>query len=416
MISAYSRNSNASARPNMRYRQTKSPSKLRGQVLTPHNLADCLVGQLRGTQQAWLELGVGTGRIAQACIQGRDPESYIGVEIDPRLAALAPSDERLHVTMADVLSPASLFKTLGDQLFDRTAGNPPFGLYALDENCRNRIEALCPGLELSLNWVPLDLYFVLESISRLKAGGEAAFIVASPIAEDARLRAFRKALIETACEVECFELPERAFDWKAQVQTYLLVARFGNAPCRRVRVGRLSLGSLEVATECWVDPAAAIEHLDFGFHEFTAMNRSFKALPNTRSLGELGAHIVRGSRTKAQFDELDIRSFHTTDLPRSSSEVHFDNATDHGFKFAQEGDILIARVGTRCLDRQAVVVAGRRHYTEAVYRIEVPRQHQKRVASWVASEAGARWRRAAATGSCAKHLTVGTLMNMPVPR
>jgi hypothetical protein len=61
-------------------------------------------------------------------------------------------------------------------------------------------------------------------------------------------------------------------------------------------------------------------------------------------------------------------------------------------------------------------LSGRRHYTEAVYRIEVPAKSRKRVASWVSSEAGAQWRRAAATGSCAKHLTVGTLLAMPVPR
>ena len=399
----------------MRYRLTKSPRKLRGQVLTPTELAQCLASRLTGTNGSWLELGVGTGRIAEACIDIRGASSYLGVEIDSNLAALAPKHDRLRVEIGDVLSPTSLSQLLGDQRFDRTAGNPPFGLHALGSACRDRITSLCPGLELSVHWVPLDLYFVLESLARLKPGGEAAFVVASSIAEDARLRAFRSNLVQTASEVECYELPERMFGWDAQVQSYLLIARFGGTACRGVTIGRLAPGSLEVQSSAIVTPAAAIERLDFAFHEFTEMNRALNQSSRTSSLADLGAEIVRGSRTKAQFDDLQISSFHTSDLPRAHSEVRFDDAADHGFNFAKSGDILIARVGTRCLERHAIVAEGRRHYTEAVYRIQVPRPHRQRVARWMTSEAGARWRQAAATGACAKHLTVSTLLQMPVP-
>ncbi len=399
----------------MRYRHTKSPRKLRGQVLTPTELAHCMASRLTGTKGSWLELGVGTGRIAEACIDLRNASSYLGVEIDSSLAELAPTREVLRVEMGDVLSPQSLAQLLGDRRFDRTAGNPPFGLHALGNTCRDRIMSLCPGLELAAQWVPLDLYFVLESLARLKPGGEAAFVVASSIAEDRRLRAFRSNLINTASEVECYELPERMFGWKAQVQSYLLIARFGSGACRSVTVGRLAPGSLEVESSADVAPATAIERLDFAFHEFTEMNRVLSQSMLTSSLSDLGAQIVRGSRTKAQFEDLQISSFHTSDLPRAHAKVRFDDAADHGFRFAQPGDILIARVGTRCLQRHAIVAAGRRHYTEAVYRIQVPRLHRQRVTRWIASEAGARWRQAAATGACAKHLTVGTLLRMPVP-
>jgi hypothetical protein len=317
--------------------------------------------------------------------------------------------------MGDVLSPGSLAQLLGNERFDRTVGNPPFGLHALGEVCRDRIASLCPGLELSVNWVPLDLYFMLESLSRLKPGGEAAFVVGSSIAEDARLRAFRSNLIQTASEVECYELPERMFGWKAQVQSYLLIARFGGRACRSVTVGRLADGTLDLESSAEVPAVAAIDRLDFAFHEFIEMNRALSESSRTSSLLELGANIVRGSRTKAQFDDLQISYFHTCDLPRAHAEVRFDGTADHGFNFAQPGDILIARVGTRCLDRHAVVTAGRRHYTEAVYRIQVPRTHRQRVAKWMTSDPGAKWRQAAATGACAKHLTVSTLLQMPIP-
>lgn len=399
----------------MRYRLTKSPRQIRGQVLTPAELAQCLASRLTGASGSWLELGVGTGRIAEACIDLRNASRYLGVEIDSNLAALAPKLKGLRIEMGDVLSPGSLAQLLGNERFDRTVGNPPFGLHALGEVCRDRIASLCPGLELSVNWVPLDLYFILESLSRLKPGGEAAFVVASSIAEDVRLRAFRSNLIQAASEVECYELPERMFGWKAQVQSYLLIARFGGSTCRKVTVGRLSADSLDLESSAEVPAVAAIDRLDFAFHEFTEMNRALSKSSRTSSLLELGANIVRGSRTKAQFDDLQISCFHTCDLPRTHAEVRFKGTADHGFNFAQPGDILIARVGTRCLDRHAVVAAGRRHYTEAVYRVQVPRTHRQRVAKWMTSDAGAKWRQAAATGACAKHLTVSTLLQMPIP-
>jgi len=399
----------------MRYRLTRSNKTRRAQVLTPPTLARRLVGLLSGQGGAWLELGSGNGRIAQACLDTCNPSSFVGVELDKRLLQGSPSDVRATFVQGDVLSPAGLAGLLGEQLFSRVTGNPPYGMQALSRNAQSRIAELCPGIPQIVDWVQLDLYFVLESLARLKRPGEAAFIVGAPIAEDARLKAFRQALMLAASEVECYELPVDVFDKKAEVQSFLLVARFGATRLKNVRLGKMAGKDLDVVAERWVSSEQGIQRLDFAFHEFQALSVALRSQSGCRTLEELGATVVRGSRTRAQFDELGIESFHTSDFPQQGTEVRFARGPDHGFQSATASDILLPRVGTRVMDRQALVVKGQRHYTEAVYRLRVPARHHAQVADWVLSEAGTNWRQAAAKGSCAKHITVASLMEMPVP-
>ncbi len=382
--------------------------------MTPPHLANKLVETLSGNGDSWLELGSGNGRIAKACLDLRGPQTYVGVELDEKLLRDSPSDARARFLSGDVLSPAGLSALLGDQRFSRVTGNPPYGMQTLGEDSRKRLAELCPGLPQIAGWIQLDLYFMLESLARLSKPGEAAFIVGAPIAEDARLASFRRALVAAASEIECFELPRDAFDTKAEVQSFLLVMRFGTTRLKRVRVGKMAGSSLDVVAERWVSPAQAARRLDFGFHEFEAFTTALASTPGCATLRELGATVIRGSRTRAQFDTLGIECFHTSDFPSEGTEVRFGIDRDHGFQVAARNDILLPRVGTRCLDRQALVADGQRHYTEAVYRLRVPKRSHTRVVDWVLSETGAKWRQAAATGSCAKHVTVTSLMDMPV--
>lgn len=399
----------------MRYRLTRSVRKRRAQVMTPPHLARRLLDFLPGSGQSWLELGSGDGRIAQACLEMREPSEFIGVEVDDQLLRTSPVHPRARYVHGDVLSPSGLAAQLGPRLYSRVTGNPPYGMQAMRLEAQHRVAELCPGIAQVLDWVQLDLYFILESLARLRQPGEAAFIVGAPIAQDARLVAFRRALLASASEVECYELPKDAFDGKAEVQSYILVARFGQARLAKAVVGRLTGADLRIEARRSIPMEKAQARLDFGFYEFEELTSDLKQRAGMSALRDLSASIVRGSRTRGQFHELGIQHFHTTDFPSDGKEVSFSRDRDHGFQFAVAGDLLLPRVGTRCLDKQALVTKGQRHYTEAVYRLRVPPRHHARVVDWVLGDTCTRWRQAAAKGSCAKHLTVASLLAMPVP-
>lgn len=397
----------------MRYRQLSEKRDLLGQVFTPPALAARLIEVLGGRGGRWLELGVGGGRLMQACFAAANPDVFVGIEVDPTLSRLHPTSSRRLMQHADVLNPVRLEAALAHQRFDCSIGNPPFGEAKLPPGAQLRLDALCPGLAPA-PWARLDLYFVLESLTRLKRPGAAAFIVGSPLIDGAALAPFRKLLVDQASEIQCLELPSNTFHG-AEVRSYLLMVRFvAKRGACRVRIGRLDGDEFDRVADMTITPAQAMSRMDLSFYEFADLHRALMA-NGAPTLRDIGGGVVRGSRSKNQFEAMGVPCFHTTDFP-DAPEIAFRGPCDSGYQLAEPGHILVPRVGTRCLDRQVMVSKGRRPYTEAVYRVSVPVRYQTRVFDWMRSSEGIAWRIKAANGACAKHLTVTTLMDMPIPR
>lgn len=399
----------------MRYRVTRSTRTRRGQILTPTKLSDRLAQSLRVNAGEWLELGSGSGRLLDACVASRPLAKYVGVECDQRLAARCSNRPQVELFQADVLQPQILQALLGERRFSCVLGNPPFGVEKLSPVSVDRLRSLYPDAQIINGWARLDLYFMLESLSRLKRPGEAAFIVAAPIAQDPTLASFRQTLIDSATELECYELPPKTFDKRAEVQSFFLVARFAKKRGATVTLGRLAGPDFSVTQARLVNREAAIRRMDLAHHEFVEFNQALIRRGGFRSLAQLGAGICRGSRSRHQFEAMDLEHFHTSDFPHISGDVSFDLASRSEFQTATAGHILVPRVGSRCIDRAAIVAKGQRPFTEAVYRIVVPDSARTTVFNWISSDDGKAWRRQAANGSCAKHLTVSSLMSMPVP-
>ncbi|MFN9031557.1 MAG: N-6 DNA methylase [Betaproteobacteria bacterium] len=399
----------------MRYRATRSARSRRGQILTPPELALRLADCLRVTSGDWLELGSGSGRLLEACVTSRSINSYVGVELDQRLGAWCPSSPPVELHNADVLQPQELDATLGSRRFSCVLGNPPFGVERLPLVAQARLKTLYPEATVTKGWGRLDLYFMLESLTRLKRPGEAAFVVAAPIVQEQALSSFRRILIDAASELECYELPPKTFDKRAEVQSFLLIARFGSKLGARVTLGRLGGENFEITQTRLVDRKTAIERMDLAHHEFNEFNRALSCKGGFMTLSDLGANICRGSRSRCQFEDMALEHFHTSDFPHAGCDLTFGRVAPSEFQTASAGHILVPRVGSRCIDRAAIVAKGRRAFTEAVFRIEVPKRARNSVFDWISSEDGKDWRRRAAYGSCAKHLTVSSLLAMPVP-
>ncbi|WP_248799032.1 hypothetical protein [Pseudomonas sp. MWU13-2105] len=397
-----------------RYRAVMGARARLSQILTPQPMADAVVRLLGARGGDWLELGSGSGRLAQAVHSAVKPASYVGVELEQAMIDSSPQLSGVRYLKHDVLSVSALGKALGDSEFDHVIGNPPYGVQDLPARARKRLLNFCPDLDIQQAWAPIDLYFVMESLSRLKSAGSAAFIVGADIPCGIQSLPFRKMLVETACEIECYELPRFAFGWQVEVQAYVLVIRFGSKRVRRVSLGLLD-DSFELISQRKISPEQAIESMDSGHHEFGEMDSALRRARGCVTMKDLNVSIVRGSRTRNQFTQLGVQHFHTSDFPKSGMEISFENFSLQGYQQAVAGDILLPRVGTRCIERKAVVISGESPYSDSVFRVRAPVEHQERVVRWITSPECSSWRRAAARGACAKHLTVTTLLDMPVP-
>ncbi|HCF9476677.1 Eco57I restriction-modification methylase domain-containing protein [Pseudomonas aeruginosa] len=327
---------------------------------------------------------------------------------------LCPKRPGFQYVKHDVLAATSLARSLGDQHFDHVIGNPPYGMHGLPAKAKSRLLKLCPELEIQFSWAPIDLYFVLESLSRLKSTGTGAFIVGADIPCGEQSLPFRKMLIEQTSEIECYELPSTAFGQRVEVQAYMLVIRFGRRRSRHISLGRLD-ERFEVSSLRRIERKQGVQSLDLSHHEFGEMDAALRHSSGGITMKDLGVSIIRGSRTRSQFSQLGIAHFHTSDFAKSGLEISLESEASPGYQQATVGDILLPRVGTRCLEHKAIVVSGQGPYSESVFRVRTPAQHQERVIRWITSDDCASWRRAAARGACAKHLTVSSLLGMPVP-
>lgn len=398
----------------MRYRNLTKKNQILGQVFTPPVLAKRLVEAVAGVAGDWLELGVGGGSLMHACLEHGHPMRYVGLEIDEQLAKLNMlGSEKVQIHQVDVLDPVVVDQILQKSSFSYVIGNPPYGEARLSDKAITRMNGLCP-LITNGNWGHLDLYFMLESMARLRKPGIAAFIVGSPIVNAPRLKSFREMLINQASEIDCIELPINTFQ-KAEVQSYLLIAKISlkPAPCK-VSIGRFVGDEFILDKRVVISNQQASERMDMAFYEFDDYHKALMAR-NCLTLRDIGVTIVRGSRTKSQFETMGIQSFHTTDFPGNQSEIEFSGEPDGKYQLAKAGDILVPRVGSRCLNRQVMVSKGSRPYTDSVYRLNVSNSSRNMIFDWMSSPEGVSWRLMAAHGSCAKHLTVPALLAMPIP-
>lgn len=394
----------------MRYRKPSSHGDSLGQFFTPQPIAALLARELRKVPTSVLELGAGEGALIAAVLQRHPGLSATLVEVEKRLAKrLRSSFPGQLVHSADVLQQTEQLPLNGS--YSTVIGNPPFGEFDAEKGKHLQLRSLFPGCDRG-GWIRQDLAFLYESWRRLAPGGELSFILASPIISDPSFTEVRRWLFSEASRVSIFELPEDIFEG-AEVGTYLMTIG------HRGKGRRASHASLDrylddgtLQGQLSVPMADVIERADFRYHEIR--QRAGQHWSGDTTLSTLGAEVIRGSRSHREFAVAGVRHLHTSDFTDNSNRLHLGKSNELGVRLAECGDILVPRVGTRCLLRQAIIASGARPITEAVFRIRVARKHRTRVFDAISGDAGRLWRTAHARGSCAKFLTVPDILRMPV--
>ena len=396
----------------LRYRKAKNRADAYGQVFTPMAIADLLVQTLPVPAtgvKSLLDLGAGAGALSMAAQRKHPAVRATLLEIDPALVRelnRKPQANR-RVVRVDFLDGDWLPTTPPSWILS----NPPFGHMAVTEALATTVADSNLGFVPVGTWLRGDVAFVAKAWSIARQGTSLGFIVASPILCDPSYAGIRSTFAREMGNLVVTQLPETVFD-RAQVCAHLISGRKAPARKRRIILRKASAEG-HVIDEMTIDQASATASLDIDYHR--AIQRLGIDLSKMReTMASVGVSIIRGSRSNADYKRLGMEAFHTTDLDSQGGYVNLRGGDLAGFQIARSGDMLIARVGSRCIARQARVHDGAGPYTESVYRLTAPKRHRVRVWKTLASTFGTEWRLAHASGSCAKHLTVQTLASMPL--
>lgn len=395
----------------LRYRGARDEADRLGQVFTPESIANLLVETMptpsKGIRQI-IDLGAGEGALTRAALKRFPRSKALLVETDSFYASalLTTMPKCVSVIHGDALETGWEAGLNAGILLS----NPPYGTLPLSESISNMLAKTNLPVPTNGDWVRGDAAFVARAWMCASKGTSLGLIVASPLIRDHSFRQLREVLISQIHGLCVTQLDTRVFH-DAEVQAFLITGMKSPKRKRKVILRKASLDG-RIVDELEIGWNAAINRLDFDYYN-TMRQLGASSTLTEETLASIGASIVRGSRSHNDFEELGLNAFHTTDFKGFSGELAL-NDFHADFKTARPGDILIPRVGTRCLQNQAKIVKGEGLFTDCVYRLCVKQEAREKVWKTLSSSFGSEWRLANASGNCAKHLTVQTLLGMPL--
>lgn len=394
----------------LRYREARNRADQLGQVFTPHAIANLLVRSIPSTDSEIrfiVDIGAGQGALARAALSQHTRARALLVEIDQKITRqlITTLPRRASAICTDALSGNWLQQKHPSMILS----NPPYGETRMTPALHSMLKR--SGLDVAhhRNWIRGDLAFVAKTWEISEIGTGIGLIVASPLIRHKSYERLRWELASKMSGLCVTQLAETTFN-NTEVRSYMLTGARAISRRRNVILRKATVDGT-IVDEMSVSSSLATRSLDIDFH------RSIQSLGlnfgrGDETLGSI-ASIVRGSRSNQDFARLGLHAFHTTDFDDASPYVKLRGAA-HGYHIARSGDILIPRVGTRCLVHQSKVKSGEGLFTDCVYKLVAKSKDRPRIWETLSSSFGAEWRIANASGNCAKHLTVQILASMPL--
>lgn len=361
-------------------------------------VAQTLTGLMEVSQpKSVIDLGVGQGSLLEGARHLWREANLHGVDIDAMQIAVAR--ERIpHATFAQFDCLTQHNNEALQNLFqsaDVVLCNPPF------------MESYEKASPMGPRRIA-EIEFLKLSLRLLKPKGYLGIILPARYISGPSYRKFRNWLVCQHELISVTALPRNTFN-SAQVDTFFLVVR-NSAPINsKPRLqALLNTGTLSPAIRPSISELA--DRMDYFFYA-TKPFWEISAVPLAMLLT---TDILRGFPSQGR--KTPSWMFHTTDFkhhPNGLIRFEQPDATSH--PCAQAGDILIPRVGSRCIQYAAFVKSGSGTFSDCVYRLRVAREWQAYVFHYLQSPLGIRMRQRIAHGSCVKILGKQALLDLLVP-
>lgn len=151
---------------------------------------------------------------------------------------------------------------------------------------------------------------------------------------------------------------------------------------------------------------------DFSYH-FWSINKQYSDL----KISDFNPIINRGKNSKKELHESNIDFIHTSDLSFGFRKGRFKTVSklSSQYRYAIKGDILIPRVGKRCLNKVLLVEKGNIPVSDCIYIIRIENKDQRnRLLKSLTSKKGRDWIEAHSHGVCAKVISKRDLLEYKI--
>ncbi len=382
-----------------------------GQFVTPKWAADILASRVSICPKNALDLGVGKGALTHALLNRFPAVNLVGIDkyATPKIDAVRLQEMGAVLDKKDVFSlnfPKWFLKNHGK--VDVVISNPPF-IHLDNRPAVQRFLSLA-GFKSSPQALKFrsDLYFLASAFRLLNSNGELAFILPSTVFRSKASNDYLQILIYKFGLKEVIFLPSTSFE-NAEVETAICIFHPKSA---RQRKGIINLSFAdEMHRQQEIGKFQGLDLVNVPTFQTNNVNE--------QSISSLGGEVTRGRHSSNVLSDFGVTHFHTTSFQKySDTKIQLKpDAKSHlaNDRLASEGDILLARVGTRCIGNSAIIERGQQLISDCVYRLQVPIKNRRRVWEFISSDAGRIWQKSIARGACAKFITRQDLLEKILP-
>jgi type I restriction-modification system DNA methylase subunit len=331
------------------------------QYYTENKYGDFLVQNLSiASPQVALDIGFGAGDLLHAAKRRWEEISLVGIDIDKSNVHQAKSSRLIKALELSGFEP-SLPKIINDRFgaIDLLISNPPFFSCDLDFKNKEILKAIgmMECLSNKLKKVPAELIFLAQNLRLLTKFGEIGIIVPAGLISGQKWKPIREFLLCNYQITNVIQLPTNSFK-KTDAQTFIMTLKHKMSSNENVPLSHISQKSI-----IGVDLINARERVDYSYYQ------EISTLTTTKKLFESDFTIYRGNKSHKELSILAPGHIHTTNMPNISTEKDIGFYPFEKTQNVQAGDILIARVGRRCLGRVMRVQKGRAPISDCIIAI-----------------------------------------------
>jgi hypothetical protein len=382
-----------------------------GQHMTPSRIARMVCRELPRRFDIAVDYSVGHGDLL-APLRDRWPGITLhGIDCDQsRLDRAAHTLGIKSVSLGDGATlplPAAVTRASGDFL---AILNPPFVPMPSGAH-RNLVVNAFPGVRSKHGLRRLEIAFLARALVDARdRKGWVAVILPSAFCAGLQYESYRKELLENYRVVKAIEIVGGRYrDTEASTNLLIIDASGGKSTSVRIAKYDTDADAMHVVYD---GPVRSDQRLDATYWSASHLHNA-----PILTLGQVGVDIARGVRSRAEAARDKHWLLHTTDLARHRGRrirLHEGKSRAFADVFAERGDILLPRTGTRVRWEAVEVADGRAPISDHLLRIRAPRGYRSVIRQSFRHPDFHTWLKSISKGVCATVLTKRELLNMPL--
>lgn len=382
-----------------------------GQHMTPDRIARMICRELPRRFNIAVDYAVGHGDLL-APLRERWPDIVLhGIDCDQsRLIRAAEVLGSKCVSLgngATLPLPTPVTRTRGNFL---AILNPPFVPMPSGEH-RDLVTKAFPGVQSKHGLRRLEIAFLARALSDARARkGWVAVILPSAFCAGLQYESYRRELLESYRVVKAIEIVGGRYR-DTEASTSLLIIDTAGSHSTSVHIASYDTDS-DALHVVYDGPIRSDQRLDATYWSAAHLHNTSRL-----TLGQVGTDIARGARSRAEAARDKHWLLHTTDLARHrgrSIRLHESRPRAFADVFAERGDILLPRTGTRVRWEAVEVADGRAPISDHLLRIRAPRGYRSVIRESFRHPDFHTWLKSVSKGVCATVLTKRELLNMPL--